>query len=261
MASYRNNNIKDTGRYYGNDGVYFTITTRDRDDNLVQAGPFVRTNSFPKTITLKMFKYFLGDKADNWIKLFGEDIIKKHLKLISPWNFLTTDFYEDKGTYGGLANILTIHRAWLYGGYTTYPCVEWKGEWKREYTGHGYKYIHQSPYSTWEKPFMEACLKSKFPYLACFNFDAYGFHMSKDTNELYIHCDVDRKNVRSLYVPFKALIENDFEYVTKRMSSYFGWYYNKFDQKEYLDAALSLLDSPEAMKLKECFAKEKEKEK
>lgn len=257
----RNNNFNYTGKLYGNDGRYFTITTQTKD-GLKEAGPFIHVNSFPEHITLQMFKYFLGDKANAWIELFGEDIIKKHLKTLRPRSFLTIDFYEDKGNYGGLAGALIWSRGWLLGKYTTYPCVEWKGEWKREYTGEGYQYIHASQYETWKKSFMEKCLRSKFPYLSQFKFDAYGFSFGEDnkfgSGEFYIHCDAgDSKHGMSLYVPFGALVENDFKLVEDRMRSYFVSYYNKPEQKEYLITAISLLESQEAKLLKRCFAKAK----
>ncbi len=262
MYSYnRNNNLNYTGKLYGNNGKYFTITVQT-NDGLKEAGPFVHVDSFPEHITLQMFKFFLGDKANAWIELFGEDIIKKHLKAIRPRNFLTTDFYEDKGNYGGLAGALTWSKGWLLGKYTTYPCVEWKGEWKRDYMGEGYQYIHISPYETWKKSFMEKCLRSKFPYLSQLKFDAYGFSFGKDnkfgSGEFYIHCDVGgRRCITSLCVPFKALIENDFKLVEDRMRSYFTWYYNKPQQQECLIMAMSLLESEEAKLLRRCFAKAK----
>lgn len=255
MRNFKGNSIINyTGKRYGSYGKFFTVTI-EKNKKLQESEPFVQVQDFPKRITLTMFKFFLENEAKEWIDTFGEDIIKKNLKLISPRSFLTTNFYEDK-TYGGLARTLHYAHAWLYGDYSAYPCCEYKGEWKREYQGYGYKYIHLSPYRTWEKSFVEACLKDKYPYLKEFKFDAYGLSTSC-TKELYIHCmekdesSGENKYGTPLYVPIEALEKKDFYYVIKRMTDYFTWYYGSKDRKIFRDKALASLESTEANRLKE----------
>ena len=78
----------------------------------------------------------------------------------------------------------------------------------------------------------EEVLKSKF--------EIYG-----DSEEMYLKTEFG-----SLYIPYEALLKNDFSIIENRMKTYFEWYYNKADKKEQLEKALKPLESKEAKFIK-----------
>lgn len=54
----------------------------------------------------------------------------------------------------------------------------------------------------------------------------------------------------SLYVPYKAILNNDFKLIKNRMETYFKSYYNTPDRQEYYNKAIKALKSKEAKQLK-----------
>lgn len=253
------NIITYTGKTYGEDSKFFTIRMWTKDKGFYESEEFIQIEKLPETITLDMFKYFLGDFAKAWFDFFGEEIIEKNLPTIRTLSFLTWDSFEDKqnGDYGALARMLRNYRGWLYGKRTICNFTEWKGSWHRHYNAPGYNILHRSHYNTWESDFITKCLLDKFPYLSNFEFKAYGTSISNTDigdNELYLTVKEAKENkeaTTSIYVPLSALVLKDFGIVVERMTSYFNWYFSGESRKKYLDQALSLLDSKEAEMLKQ----------
>lgn len=253
------NIITYTGKTYGEDGKFFTVRMWDKNKGYYESEEFIQIERLPKTITLDMFKYFLGESAKTWLDFFGEEIIEKNLPSIRVLSFLSWDNFEDKqdGNYGHLAYTLRNYRGWLYGKRSICSFTEHKGEWHRHYTAPGYDILHRSHYTTWESDFITKCLLDKFPYLEQFEFKAYGVSISSKNmgdNELYLTVKEAKENketTTSIYVPLSALALKDFGIIVERMTSYFNWYYAGESKKEYLNQALSLLDSKEAEMIKQ----------
>lgn len=141
------------------------------------------------------------------------------------------------------------------------PCKEqfeeWKGEWHREYYANAYRVWVPSPYQHNYGKYVKKCLELTFPWFAKFNWNVY----SLDKNNDWIYLDVDPQNKNkvhhSIYVPVSALFEKDINKIIETHTKYFKSYYgNDESRKEYLEEALSLLNSAEFKNLCKYLEKE-----
>lgn len=80
------------------------------------------------------------------------------------------------------------------------------------------------------------------------------FEPHRDDNDIYLECT---GHETSLYVPFKALMECDWNAIVDRHVSYHSEYYKGEDRKHFLKEAMEVLDSFEAQVLKEKLEEEK----
>ena len=181
----------------------------------------------------------------NYEDIFGVDILTKCLDAFGEESFSTFQYVIRDGGQD---------RYYASKGYpvlcdrTSWEFEEWRGEWMRKVRHPAREYRVPDNYQLREKDLLRACLLEKFPYLSEFTFPTY--HLDRIDDEIYIKCE----NGCSLYTPIRALLENDFSIIDKRMNEYWKWYYNSPDKREYLEKQLSTLNTETALKLKSILA-------
>ena len=85
-------------------------------------------------------------------------------------------------------------------------------------------------------------------------FEMYGCSRDRDTYEIYLECNGHKT---SLYVPFKALMECDWQAIVDRHVKYHDEYYKSPDRRHFFKEAIDVLDSFEAQILKEKLEEER----
>ena len=191
-------------------------------------------------MTLQEAKLFVRN-YDNYIKLFGEEMMKKIFSDCNIDDFSRKEYVErDSGAdhyYERLGYPVTIDK-------TSTTFKEYKGEWVREVIKPARQYLIRCPYQLEEKTVLRNCVLAVNPMMSLFDMQTY--HLDKETSDIYISTDVGH----SLYVPVKAITEKNYSLIVERHTTYHKGYYNTADRKEYLDKALAALDSKVAKILK-----------
>lgn len=191
-------------------------------------------------MTLQEAKLFVRN-YDNYIKLFGEEMMQKIFSNFNVDDFSKKEYVELGGGgdnyYARLGYPVTIDR-------TTTTFKEYKGEWEREVIKPARQYLIRCPYQLEEKSVLRSCILAINPMMSLFDMSTY--HLDKETDDVYITTEVGH----SLYVPVKAIVEKNYALVVERHTAYHKSYYCTDDRKEYLDKALAALDSKTAKILK-----------
>jgi len=202
-------------------------------------------------MTLAEAKMFLLN-YDNYIRVFGERLLKKCLKEFTCRDFATSE-YAEQGSY------LDQHH--IKKGYpilcacTWHIFEEWRGEWMRKVNKKAVEYQIPQPTQLNESLLLRACLLAKFPYLTSFDFPTYHLDDERGLHEIYIACGNKLGMLMSpqaLYCPIDAFVENDFSLIEKRMKDYLINYLSRSypDKDIYAEYILPVLNTPTAKKLK-----------
>lgn len=120
-----------------------------------------------------------------------------------------------------------------------------------------YEFVVRDNYQLKEKDLLKMALEIEYPYLKSFKYSIYHMNENNDLNELYVCVDENPNGTtylsnKSIYVPLKALKEKNPQIAIDHHTSYFKSYYMGAGREEYLNHALSLLETPIAKKFFEC---------
>ena len=207
-------------------------------------------------MTLAEAKMFLLN-YDNYIRVFGERLLKKCLKEFTCRDFATSE-YAEQGSY------LDQHH--IKKGYpilcacTWHIFEEWRGEWMRKVNKKAVEYQIPQPTQLNESLLLRACLLAKFPYLTSFDFPTYHLDDERGLHEIYIACGNKQGmafSQQNLYCPIDAFFKNDFSLIEKRMKAYFIGYHCSAmndtvgqEKDVYATYVIPVLNTPTAKKLK-----------
>lgn len=180
----------------------------------------------------------------NYCNIFGEKLVNEAIDTVDVKEFQSTQTVRGEGSY-------YADKGYPIAGKGTRTFKEYKGEWMKEVNAFGTDYLVPDQYQFAEMKVQAYCLDKAVPCLKNFKYDSYRW--SSGEPELYIKCTLADGTTRQLYVPIKALIAADKQIIIDRMTEYFSWYYSRPEKKEYLNKALSALESPEALKLFSIF--------
>ena len=199
---------------------YSTITINGKEY------PYINSTYHSFAVTMEAFKKFAVN-ADRLIEMFGEEIIEKHLNVLSMSDLTTEEFYpEDTAMF-----YCDKMGACITGKRKHGKIKEYKGGWEREKEVLGYDVVTRNGrFNTlYEGKLIKYLLIEKWPWLNDFNLSVYGLH-GGTSYEFYAEFGSfkgveNNKPVRSLYVPFEALVKQDSNIIRNRMETYFGDYY------------------------------------
>lgn len=119
-----------------------------------------------------------------------------------------------------------------------YTFKEYKGEWEKEVRKPAYGYIIPDNYQLKESEILKKALFLTCPDMEVLNWDIY--HFDRDSSDVYL-----KTSYGSVYCPIIALVEGNIENIVKRHTDYHKDFYNSADCKQYLDRALSCLETTE----------------
>lgn len=180
--------------------------------------------------------------AKNYSEIFGDNIFEQ-----AAANFNVDDFTSYEYVIRGGGGDRYYHNK----GYPVlsenfyHEFTEYNGEWERKVKKLARKYQIPNRYQCNESSLLKTCILIVNPAMENYQMNIY--HFDNPDADIYIECD----NKRSLYVPIKAIVQKNYDLVTKHHTAYFNTYYNRTDQKEYLDAALETLKTKTAKELKQ----------
>lgn len=123
---------------------------------------------------------------------------------------------------------------------------EWRGEWHREYYSKAYRFWVPTGYEHNYGKYVRKCLELTIPWFNKFTWNVFSINSYNDWIYLVCNPTDDIKVNTSVYVPVSALLNKDLDKIIQTHTNYFKSYYGKSEEyKEYLNQALSLLESDE----------------
>lgn len=129
----------------------------------------------------------------------------------------------------------------IFKRHTKATFKEFRGSWEREVRDDGTVFITKNPYqgvSGGHKVVKELLLQ-KCPWLKEYKLSVYDVSERDDWIYVDLEADIDSYAVKSLYVPFSALMNKDAENIIKTHQDYWHRYGNgKYDEdtKKYLES-------------------------
>lgn len=117
-----------------------------------------------------------------------------------------------------------------------------RGEtWERTVSKICDKYLVPNKHDLNSSNLYKFMLLHDYPYLINYHMNVYHLDREGYKDEFYPSMKNGDEKL-SLYVPYIALREKEPQIIIDRVSSYWKWYYNSPNRKEYLDKQLSILD-------------------
>lgn len=182
----------------------------------------------PKTLTTEERRKYFREN-DGMAKMFGQDMVDVELDQLKVSDILALKFIPhdiDPIT----KRVMKASPSNFYHQYLGEEVQDGK---------QGYVYLDSYMYqSTKHSSMIESMMVQKLPFLSRVRFEAYQLtEQNADNYEIYVRfaqpLDVNKHSFtwNSLYVPFKALVENDMQAIIDRNTSYIKDYFDLFKTK------------------------------
>ena len=193
---------------------------------------------------------------DRFVDTYGEERVNRILDgfPVSDFQSRQTTRNPNKQMDGMAAMFQRMGYEKIAEGMRTF--TETKNEWEREVKDYGMDWIIPCPYQNRASELHKQLIYDAAPYIREFAVDVYKPDGVKH-NDFYVRCESMKGSSAgiSLYVPCRAIIENDKQLIIDRHTSYHKEYYGAPGKEKYLKDALSLLESKEAKYLFEILDK------
>lgn len=204
-----------------------------------KSGGKLFSKSLTDKITIADCALFMPN-YDQYIENFGEDVLAQAVKDFPLYYICKSEeVLADAAVHYCISYPLRYEKPHLSS------ITEYKGCWQRNVSKLCYTFVTPEHCGVFESQILKNCLLLRFPYLNTLNPSLISAYHLDACKEFYI-----KTQQGTLYVPFEALKQNNFEIITDRMQSYFSRFYNDPEKEPFRKKALSALNDPVAIWLK-----------
>lgn len=174
--------------------------------------------------------------AKELISMFGEEPFRKAIAKFNRDDFTTRHISPEPATHYRKRGYEVVRENF------NHEFEEFKGEWSRKVTLPAVEFLVPNQYQLREKDLILEILHTEYPYTALFDLEVY--HMDPP---FLCYLKTDRG---SLYIPYEAIVKGEWKMVEECHTTYHKQYYNTPERKEFLEKAMSALDTWQAKMFK-----------